>query len=119
VIQAVLSSPPDRERTAAHRIRRRLEHAIAREGLDAYVVSLDYRVVTYKALVRASQLDAFYPDLRDERFRAWFAVFHQRYSTNTSPGWERAQPFRVLCHNGRSTRPPQRRSNAGGRAPRH
>ncbi len=100
VLQAVLSAAPGRERTVAHRIRRRLERAIAAEGLDAYVVSLGYRTVTYKALVRASQLDAFYPDLRDERTRGWFAIFHQRYSTNTSPGWERAQPFRVLCHNG-------------------
>ncbi|HSJ51079.1 MAG TPA: glutamate synthase central domain-containing protein, partial [Actinomycetota bacterium] len=56
--------------------------------------------VTYKALVRANQLDHFYPDLRDERVEGWFAIFHQRYSTNTSPGWERAQPFRTLCHNG-------------------
>jgi glutamate synthase (ferredoxin) len=100
VVQAVLSAAPSRQRTVAHRIRRRLERAIALAGLDAYVVSLDFRTVTYKALVRASQLDAFYPDLRDERFRGWFAIFHQRYSTNTSPGWERAQPFRVLCHNG-------------------
>jgi glutamate synthase (ferredoxin) len=100
VLQVVLSAAPDRERSVAHRIRRRLEAAIARERLDAYVVSLGYRTVTYKALVRASQLDHFYPDLRDERVRGWFAIFHQRYSTNTSPGWERAQPFRVLCHNG-------------------
>ena len=100
VLQAVLSPAPDRERTVAHRVRRRLERAIAREGLDAYVVSLSYRTVTYKALVRAGQLDRFYPDLRDERCRGWFAIFHQRYSTNTSPGWERAQPFRMLCHNG-------------------
>ena len=100
VLQAVLSPAPDRERAVAHRVRRRLERAIAREGLDAYVVSLSYRTVTYKALVRAGQLDRFYPDLRDERCRGWFAIFHQRYSTNTSPGWERAQPFRMLCHNG-------------------
>src|SRR5207247_1885256 len=36
----------------------------------------------------------------DPAFEAWFAIFHQRYSTNTSPTWERAQPFRMLCHNG-------------------
>ena len=100
VLQAVLSPPPRRERAVAHRIRLRLQRAIARERLDAYVVSLDYRTVTYKALVRGSQLDRFYPDLRDERCQGWFTVFHQRYSTNTSPGWERAQPFRMLCHNG-------------------
>jgi glutamate synthase domain-containing protein 2/glutamate synthase domain-containing protein 1/glutamate synthase domain-containing protein 3 len=102
VLQAVLGPPPPlaNDRTSAHRIRRRVERCVSREGLDAYVVSLSFRTVTYKALVRAGQLDRFYLDLRDERCRGWFTVFHQRYSTNTAPGWERAQPFRVLCHNG-------------------
>jgi glutamate synthase domain-containing protein 2/glutamate synthase domain-containing protein 1/glutamate synthase domain-containing protein 3 len=102
ILQAVIGPAPGHsvEPAVAHRIRRRLERDVAAEGLDAYVVSLGFRTVTYKALVRASQLDGFYPDLRDERCRGWFAIFHQRYSTNTSPGWERAQPFRALCHNG-------------------
>ena len=43
---------------------------------------------------------SFYPDLRDPDVEAPFVVFHQRYSTNTAPTWERAQPFRMLCHNG-------------------
>ena len=58
-------------------------------------------------LVRMHQVDFaadllghFYLDLRDPRFTAPFAVFHQRFSTNTLPTWERAQPFRTLCHNG-------------------
>ncbi|HLE43864.1 MAG TPA: glutamate synthase central domain-containing protein, partial [Methylomirabilota bacterium] len=74
---------------------------LARErDLDLYAASLSFRTVTYKALVAADQLAAFYPDLRDPDVEAWFAVFHQRYSTNTTPTWERAQPFRMLCHNG-------------------
>src|SRR3712207_4257912 len=48
----------------------------------------------------ADQLGAFYADLDDRRLTAWTVVFHQRYSTNTLPTWERAQPFRLLCHNG-------------------
>ncbi|MGH2729129.1 MAG: glutamate synthase central domain-containing protein, partial [Actinomycetota bacterium] len=56
--------------------------------------------VTYKALCAADQLAAFYGDLADNRYDAWFALFHQRYSTNTTPTWERAQPFRFLAHNG-------------------
>src|SRR5438094_645974 len=48
----------------------------------------------------ADQLASFYPDLRDPGFVAPFVIFHQRYSTNTTPSWERAQPFRLLCHNG-------------------
>ena len=47
-----------------------------------------------------SSLDVFYPDLLDERFVSRFAIFHQRYSTNTFPTWRLAQPFRMLAHNG-------------------
>jgi glutamate synthase (ferredoxin) len=65
-----------------------------------YVCSLSFRTVTYKALSAAGQLAAFYPDLRDESLAVPFAIFHQRFSTNTEPSWERAQPFRLLCHNG-------------------
>src|SRR6185369_9217062 len=53
-----------------------------------------------KALVAADELAHFYADLRDPRVASAFALFHQRFSTNTAPTWERAQPFRLLCHNG-------------------
>jgi glutamate synthase (ferredoxin) len=66
----------------------------------AYVVSLSFRTVTYKALCAADELAAFYPDLLDPGLAVPFAIFHQRFSTNTTPSWERAQPFRLLCHNG-------------------
>ena len=46
------------------------------------------------------RLAAFYPDLADDEFGASLAIFHSRFSTNTTPAWERAQPFRHLCHNG-------------------
>ena len=54
----------------------------------------------YKGLFLAEQLAVFYPDLQDERFVSSFAIFHQRYSTNTLPSWRLAQPFRMLAHNG-------------------
>ena len=69
-------------------------------GVALYLASCSTRTVTYKALCAADQLAAFYPDLADPAFAVAFAVFHQRYSTNTAPSWERAQPFRFLCHNG-------------------
>ncbi len=84
----------ERERRA-YRARRRAEHAGA-----GYVASLSFRTVTYKALCAADQLAAFYADLRDPALAVPFGVFHQRFSTNTAPSWERAQPFRLLCHNG-------------------
>ncbi len=48
----------------------------------------------------AEQVADFYPDLMDERFESAFAIYHQRYSTNTFPQWSLAQPFRMLAHNG-------------------
>jgi len=65
-----------------------------------YVASLSSRTIVYKGLVMAKELPHFYPDLSDSDFKSALAVFHQRYSTNTFPTWERAQPFRQICHNG-------------------
>jgi glutamate synthase (ferredoxin) len=79
----------------AYRARRRTE---AVPG--AYVASLSFRTVTYKALCAADHLADFYDDLRDPALAVPFGIFHQRFSTNTGPTWERAQPFRLLCHNG-------------------
>ncbi|MFP4057518.1 MAG: glutamate synthase large subunit [Candidatus Brocadiia bacterium] len=71
------------------------------EGAGAfYVPSLSSRVVVYKGMLVGAQLATFYPDLRDPRFASAFAVVHQRYSTNTFPSWQLAQPFRMLAHNG-------------------
>jgi glutamate synthase domain-containing protein 2/glutamate synthase domain-containing protein 1/glutamate synthase domain-containing protein 3 len=76
--------------------------AIEREAQDdgVYVVSLSCRTLIYKGLFAAHQLPAFYPDLRDPDYESGLAVFHQRYSTNTFPTWQLAQPFRLLAHNG-------------------
>jgi glutamate synthase (ferredoxin) len=79
----------------AYRARKRAERAGG-----AYVASLSFRTVTYKALCAADQLAAFYADLNDPAVAVPFGIFHQRFSTNTKPSWERAQPFRLLCHNG-------------------
>ncbi len=80
--------------------RRRIEKAVASAALPAYVCSLSARSLIYKGMFRAEQIDTFYPDLRDPRFEAAVAIFHQRYSTNTFPEWRLAQPFRMLAHNG-------------------
>jgi glutamate synthase (ferredoxin) len=85
---------------AAERAAFRLRRRIAATVDGTYVASCSFRTVTYKGLVVADALADFYLDLADERFAAPFAIFHQRFSTNTLPTWERAQPFRMLCHNG-------------------
>ena len=80
-------------------IRRRIEKAAA--GVNGfYVCSLSCRSVIYKGMMLAEQVSVFYPDLEDERFISSYAVYHQRYSTNTFPQWWLAQPFRMLAHNG-------------------
>ncbi len=71
------------------------------EGVQRlYIASLSSRTIVYKGLVLAAELAHFYPDLSDPDFQSAIGVFHQRYSTNTFPTWERAQPFRMACHNG-------------------
>ena len=71
-----------------------------RRSRNLYICSLSCRSLIYKGMFLAEHLAAFYPDLNDPRFISRFAIYHQRYSTNTFPTWRLAQPFRVLAHNG-------------------
>jgi glutamate synthase (NADPH/NADH) large chain len=82
-------------------IRRRIEKlAIAAQIPELYLCSLSCRSIIYKGMFLAEHLADFYPDLLDPRFTSRFAIYHQRYSTNTFPTWRLAQPFRMLAHNG-------------------
>ncbi|MGR3321164.1 MAG: glutamate synthase large subunit [Pseudooceanicola sp.] len=82
-------------------IRRRIEKAAQAAGVGGlYIASLSCRSIIYKGMMLAEQVAEFYPDLQDERFESAFAIYHQRYSTNTFPQWWLAQPFRMLAHNG-------------------
>ena len=82
-------------------IRRRIEKAAAAAQVPSlYIASLSCRSIIYKGMMLAEQVAEFYPDLIDERFESAFALYHQRYSTNTFPQWWLAQPFRMLAHNG-------------------
>jgi glutamate synthase (NADPH/NADH) large chain len=85
-------------------IRRLVEKEIASwknaDTSQFYVSSLSSRILVYKGLLNGHQLPEFYPDILDEQFVSSFALVHQRYSTNTLPTWNLAQPFRFLGHNG-------------------
>ena len=82
-------------------IRRRIEKAaLAAQIQGLYLASLSCRSIIYKGMMLAEQVAVFYPDLMDVRFESAFAIYHQRYSTNTFPQWSLAQPFRMLAHNG-------------------
>jgi len=67
---------------------------------NVYVASLSSKVLVYKGMLVAPQLDKFYPELTDKRLESSICLFHQRYSTNTFPDWRLAQPLRYLAHNG-------------------
>jgi len=82
-------------------IRRRIEKAVMAAGIHGlYMASLSCRSIIYKGMMLAQDVAEFYPDLKDDRFESAFAIYHQRYSTNTFPQWWLAQPFRMLAHNG-------------------
>lgn len=76
--------------------------ALRREGLGDAVatVSMSAKTLVYKALTRSQDLAALYPDLRESRYATRFALFHRRFSTNTSTSWDKAQPFQMVAHNG-------------------
>ncbi|MEL6365902.1 MAG: glutamate synthase large subunit [Pseudomonadota bacterium] len=93
-------SPAELDRTL-YVVRRRIEKRAREAALPSfYICSLSARDVVYKGMFLAEEIDAFYPDLADDRFVSTVAIFHQRYSTNTFPEWRLAQPFRMLAHNG-------------------
>jgi len=107
LIRQVLVEGTGRDQDAFERAlylaRKEIERRAAAAGLVAegfYVASLSCQTVVYKGLFAAHQLPAFYPDLRDPDYESALAVFHQRYSTNTFPTWQLAQPLRLLAHNG-------------------
>ena len=94
----------DRLELMLYLARKRAENAI-RDGRLAgeemfYVCSLSSRTVLYKGMLLSEQLNTFYPELDDERLVSAIAFVHQRYSTNTFPTWDLAQPFRYVAHNG-------------------
>ncbi len=67
---------------------------------EFYIASFSSSVIVYKGLVMPTHIKEFYIDLNDSDFKVSFALFHQRFSTNTLPKWKLAQPFRTIAHNG-------------------
>ncbi|MDF7674442.1 glutamate synthase large subunit [Acetobacteraceae bacterium ESL0709] len=100
MIRNVLGHDQDELERNLYVIRRRIEKAAMAASVDLYICSLSSRSVIYKGMFLAENLTDFYPDLLDKRFVSRFALYHQRYSTNTFPTWKLAQPFRRVAHNG-------------------
>ncbi|HEV8413679.1 MAG TPA: glutamate synthase large subunit [Bryobacteraceae bacterium] len=85
-------------------VRRRAEAEILETELSEkeffYVPSMSSRLIVYKGLLLAPQIDDFYKELRDPETRSSLSMVHQRFSTNTFPTWQLAHPYRYVCHNG-------------------
>ena len=109
ILQAFLGRPDDVE--AGDAFERRLyvcrrtiekradaEHALG--GKIFYICSMSSRTIVYKGMLVATQMRRFYIDLNDAAVKTAVALVHSRYSTNTTPSWERAHPNRYIIHNG-------------------
>ncbi|MFP6641715.1 MAG: glutamate synthase subunit alpha, partial [Myxococcota bacterium] len=81
-------------------IRRLVEKSAIRRDAHLHMPSLSSRTLLYKGMFLAHQTSRFFPDLEAPDLESRFALVHQRYSTNTFPTWDLAQPFRYLAHNG-------------------
>ena len=81
-------------------IRRVIENRVDANKTAFHIPSLSSKTFLYKGMFLAHQTPAFFPDLQDPDMESRLAVVHQRYSTNTFPTWDLAQPFRYLAHNG-------------------
>ena len=67
---------------------------------ESYVVSLSSRTIVYKGMFLVGQLRTFFNDLQDLDYESAIALVHSRFSTNTTPSWEKAHPYRFIVHNG-------------------
>ncbi|MGY8693438.1 MAG: glutamate synthase large subunit [Verrucomicrobiia bacterium] len=67
---------------------------------DFYICSFSNRTIIYKGMLNSPQMRPYFKDLKNKKYETAFAIFHQRYSTNTFPFWHLAQPFRMMAHNG-------------------
>ncbi len=106
IIQILLGAdiPQEELERKLYIIRKRTENAIRNSDLKQksffYIPSLSTKVLVYKGMLTSVQLGEYFTDLTDERLQSAIALVHSRFSTNTFPSWDLAQPFRMLGHNG-------------------
>ena len=103
ILHAFFAIPSHEKYTAeqlTYLLRKKMEHGPRIGTQSLYFCSLSTRTMVYKGLLSSYQLAQFYPDLREVEFKTRMAIFHERFSTNTNPSWEMAQPFHGIAHNG-------------------
>lgn len=81
-------------------IENRVRHEMSLTDDDVFFASLSSRTIVYKGQLTPAQVLSYFDDLREPDFQAYMALVHSRFSTNTFPNWTRAQPMRMLGHNG-------------------
>jgi len=97
---AISPSPKYSAEQQTYLIRKQLESSALKPDQSLYFCSFSTRTMIYKGLLSSYQLAQFYLDLREPEFKTRMAIFHERFSTNTTPSWEMAQPFHGIAHNG-------------------
>lgn len=109
IVQAFVGRPQDTERgkdferrlyVCRRTIEKRASNETALDGKIFYVCSMSARTIVYKGMLVATQMRRFFLDLNDAAVESSLALVHSRYSTNTTPSWERAHPNRLIIHNG-------------------
>ncbi len=98
--QLIVDMGPGNVRERMRSAARAIEKTLREFGPTASLLSCSATSVVYKALLSSDELGAYFDDLRDPLFVSRFALFHQRFSTNSSPSWRLVQPFRHIAHNG-------------------
>ncbi len=98
--QLIVDMGPGNVRERMRSAARMIEKALREYGNSATLLSASATSVVYKALLSSDELGTYFDDLRDPEFASRFALFHQRFSTNSSPSWRLVQPFRHIAHNG-------------------
>ncbi len=109
IVQAFIGRPEGVERgrdferklyVCRRTIEKRADQSPALAGKIFYVCSMSSRTIVYKGMLVATQMRGFFVDLNDAAVESSLALVHSRYSTNTTPSWERAHPNRLIIHNG-------------------
>ncbi len=106
IVQVFLTGSGSREELERklYLTRKKIERTMLQSGLgedrEFYIVSLSTRQMIYKGMLSSHQLRSYFPDLSHPHFTSRVAMVHSRFSTNTFPTWDLAQPFRMVAHNG-------------------
>ena len=101
ILQGFVKKPADVEKGLAFDRKLYIARKIFEQSNEeSYVVSLSSRTIVYKGMFLVGQLRTFFKDLQDTAYESAIALVHSRFSTNTTPSWEKAHPYRFIVHNG-------------------